>query len=193
MLHSRTFNLYFLHCHIIGQLYLENKKSQKTWNQILQGMRQQRQMMRLLDSQNQALGQRNDQYKRERDNLQSEIRNLEGTICNIQHQKEDLQLKFNSRERKHDQHLTELEDERKDKQHLQHRCEELQADRQTLQNTVVSQTDTITHFSETVAHLESKNSDLERQQYAILILAALLFAVVCFQFFSQGSNPLSAS
>lgn len=195
----------------LGQLYLENKKSQKTWNQILQGMRQQRQMMRLLDSQNQALGQRNDQYKRERDNLQSEIRNLEGTICNIQHQKEDLQLKFNSQERKHDQHLTELEDERKDKQHLQHRCEELQADRQTLQNTVVSQTDTITHFSETVAHLESKNSDLEskteqqsttitaiqqqnqRQQYAILILAALLFAVVCFQFFSQGSNPLSAS
>lgn len=82
-------------------------------------MRQQRQTMRLLDSQNQALGQRNDQYKRERDNLQIENRNLEGTICNIQHQKEDLQLKFNSLERKHDQHLAELEDERTDKQQLQ--------------------------------------------------------------------------
>lgn len=211
MLHSRTFNLYFLHCHIIGHLYLENKKSQKTLNQNLQAMCHLKQMLRLLDSQNQALGQRNDQYKRERDNLQSEIRNLEGTICNIQHQKEDLQLKFNSLERKHDQHLTELEDERKDKQHLQadrqvfkHRCEELQADRQALQNTVVTQTDTITHFSQTVAHLESMTEQHsttitaiqqqnQRQQYAILILAALLFAVVCFQFFSQGSNPLSAS
>uniref|UniRef100_A0A8W8LCC0 Uncharacterized protein n=1 Tax=Magallana gigas TaxID=29159 RepID=A0A8W8LCC0_MAGGI len=201
-----------------GQLYLENKKSQKTLNQNLQAMRQLKQMLRLLDSQNQALGERNDQYKRERDNLQSEIRNLEGTICNIQHQKEDLQLKFNSLERKHDQHLTELEDERKDKQHLQHRCEELQADRQVfkhrceelqadrqaLQNTVISQTDTITHFSQTVAHLESMTEQHsttitaiqqqnQRQQYAILILAALLFAVVCLQFFSQGSNPLSAS
>uniref|UniRef100_K1QLE3 RWD domain-containing protein 2B n=1 Tax=Magallana gigas TaxID=29159 RepID=K1QLE3_MAGGI len=131
----------------LGQLYLENKKSQKTLNQILQDMRQQRQTMRLLDSQNQALGQRNDQYKRERDNLQSENRNLEGTICKIQNQKEDLQLKFNSLERKHDQHLAELEDERTDKQ-------QLQADKHALQNTINSQTDTITQFSETVSHLE---------------------------------------
>lgn len=133
MLHSRTFNLYFLHCHIIGQLYLENKKSQKTLNQILQDMRQQRQTMRLLDSQNKALGQRNDQYKREMDILQIENRNLQGTLCIIQHQKEDLQLKFNSLERKHDQVLAELEDERTDKQ-------QLQADKHALQNTINSQT-----------------------------------------------------
>lgn len=188
----------------LGQLYLENKESQKTLNQ-------QRQMMTLLDSLNQDLGQRNDKYKRVRDNLQNKNRNLEETLCNIQHQTEDLQLEFNSMKRIFDQHLAELEDERKDKQHLQadrqvfkHRCEELQADRQALQNTVVSQTDTITHFSETVAHLESMTEQQsttitaiqqqnQRQQYFILFLAALLFAVVCFQFFSQGSNPLSAS
>lgn len=117
----------------LGQLYLENKKSQKTLNQILQDMRQQRQTMRLLDSQNKALGQRNDQYKRERDILQIENRNLKGTLCIIQHQKEDLQLKFNSLERKHDQVLAELEDERTDKQ-------QLQADKHALQNTINSQT-----------------------------------------------------
>lgn len=144
----------------LGQLYLENKKSRKTLNQILQDMRQQRQTMRLLDSQNQALGQRNDQYKRERDNLQSENRNLEGAICNIQHQKDDLQLKFNSLERKHDQHLAELQDERKDKQ-------QFQADKQTLQNTISA--------------IQQQN---QRQQYFILFLAALIFAMLCFHCFS---------
>lgn len=180
----------------LGQLYLENKKSQKTLNQNLQALCQLKQMLRLLDSQNQALGQRNDQYKRERDNLQSEIRNLEETKCNIQHEKEDLQLKFNSLERKHDQHLAELEDERTDKQMLQ-------ADKHALQNTINSQTDTITQFSETVARLESKTEEqsftisdlqqkMQRQQY-FLILAALIFAICCVLFLFQGKNIPSTS
>lgn len=181
----------------LGQLYLENKESKKTTIEILQAMCRLKQMLRLLDSQNQALGQRNDQNRREMNNLQSEKRNLEGTICNIQHQKEDLQLEFNSLKRSHDQRLAELEDERKDKQQLQadkevfnHRFAQLQADQLALQNT-------ITHLSETVTDLENKTKQQsftittletklqqQRQQYFFIFLAALFFAMVYFQFFS---------
>lgn len=144
-------------------------------NQILQDISQQRQMLRLFDSQNQALGQRNDQYKRERDNLQRENRNLEGTICNIQHEKEDLTLRFNSLRRKHDQHLAELEDERKDKQ-------QLQADKHALQNTISDLESKTEEQSTTITALETKiQQQNQRQQYFILLAGVLL---VCNGLFS---------
>lgn len=99
---------YILH---VGQLYLENKE-----------------LLRLLDSQNQALGQRNNQI----DNLQREKRNLqrylEGTyIHSIQQQNEQQ--------------------------------------------------------SSTISALETKiQLQNQRQQYFIL-LAAVIFAMVCFLFF----------
>lgn len=106
--------------YILGQLYLENKE-----------------LLRLLDSQNQALGQRNNQI----DNLQREKRNLqrylEGTyIHSIQQQNEQQ--------------------------------------------------------SSTISALETKiQLQNQRQQYFIL-LAAVIFAMVCFLFFFYGSNPLAA-
>ena len=172
------------------------------------------QMLRSKETMIQVLGQCNNENKKEVNNLQSQKRNLESIITNVQHQKADLQLEFNSLKRKHDQHLAELEDERKDKQ-------QLQADKQALIHTITAHEHNIDRLTDKVKELglrlqrESKDksailkelleksklvSELEelhqqnqRQQYFILFLAALIFAMVCLQFLSQGNNLHSTS
>lgn len=183
---------------IAGQLFLENEDLGKTRDSLLKTMELFEQMLSSKDTMIQALGQSNDQSKKDLDNLQNQWINLERIVRSLQHQKEDLQFEYNVLKRKHDQCPSEVEDERKDKQVFMHMCEQLQADKLALQNSVTSQSDTITQMQVTIHEhehdldrLTDKVSNLQqkmqRQQY-FFILAALIFAVGCLLFLFQGKN-----
>eukprot|EP00105_Crassostrea_gigas_P035934 XP_019920082.1 PREDICTED: paramyosin-like [Crassostrea gigas] len=109
----------------------------------------------------QVLGQCNNENMEEVDNLQSQKRNLESIITNVQHQKADLQIEFNSMKRKFDQHLSELEDERKDKQ-------QLQADKQTLIHTITAHEYNIDRLTDKVKELGLRLHRESKDKSAIL-------------------------
>lgn len=119
---------------IAGQLFLENEDLGKTRDSLLKTMELFEQMLSSKDTMIQALGQSNDQNKKDLDNLQNQWINLERIVRSLQHQKEDLQFEYNVLKRKHDQCPSEVEDERKDKQVFKHMCEQLQADKLALQS-----------------------------------------------------------
>lgn len=118
-------------------------------------------MLSSKDTMIQVLGQCSNENKKEVDNLQSQKRNLESIITNVQHQKADLQLEFNSLKRKHDQHLAELEDERTDKQ-------QLQADKQALIHTITAHEHNIDRLTDTVKDLGQRLQRESKDKSAIL-------------------------
>ncbi|XP_052721767.1 interaptin-like isoform X2 [Crassostrea angulata] len=144
-----------------GQLFLENEEFRETLDRHLKTIELQEQMLSSKDTMIQVLGQCNNENKKEVDNLQSQKRNLESIITNVQHQKADLQLEFNSMKRKFDQHLAELEDERTDKQ-------QLQADKQALIHTITAHEHNIDRLTGTVKDLGQRLHRESKDKSAIL-------------------------
>lgn len=152
--------MFLLH-NIAGQLFLENEEFRETLDRHLKTIELQEQMLSSKDTMIQVLGQFSNENKKEVDNLQSQKRNLESIITNVQHQKADLQLEFNSLKRKHDQHLAELEDERTDKQ-------QLQADKQALIHTITAHEHNIDRLTDTVKDLGQRLQRESKDKSAIL-------------------------
>ncbi|XP_052721768.1 interaptin-like [Crassostrea angulata] len=144
-----------------GQLFLENEEFRDTLDRHLKTLELFEQMLSSKETMIQVLGQCNNENMKEVDNLQSQKRNLESIITNVQHQKADLQLKFNSLKRKHDQHLAELEDERTDKQ-------QLQADKQALIHTITAHEHNIDRLTDTVKDLGQRLHRESKDKSAIL-------------------------
>ncbi|XP_034300972.2 paramyosin-like isoform X2 [Magallana gigas] len=168
-----------------------------------------------LESRNSDLESKNTDLESKNSDLESKNTDLESKNSDLESKTEQQSVTISDLESKN----TDLESKNSD---LESKNSDLESKNSDLESKTEQQSVTISDLESKNTDLESKNSDLEsknsdleskteqqsvtisdletrlqqqnqRQQYFILFLAALIFAMVCLQFLSKGNNLPSTS